>query len=293
MHNGPIGGHYGGETTAHKILRAGYYWPIVFRESHAYTRKCKVCQTVAGRERNLAVPLRLVMIHCPLQQWGLDVIGEITLNSSQQHNYILIVTNYFTRWTEAIPLWKVNEDEVISFIDKFIINKFGIPDALIFDNASYFSSLKLTEFAINKSIRIRNWHNALTNALWANRVTPIVALGNSSSFLIYGQEAIFPPNVTLPSLQLSQASRGTPSALLQKRINQLVRLEELRDKAINKFTNHQMIVKRCFDHHLVGDKDYQVGELVLKWDKLSEPKGKHMKFQHLWLGPVQVEEKIS
>eukprot|EP00253_Pinus_taeda_P024323 PITA_24323 len=190
-----------------------------------------------------------------------------------------MVTDYFTRWTEAIPLRKVNEDEVISFIEKFIINKFGIPDALIFDNASYFSSLKLTEFAIDKSIHIR--------------VTPKVALGNSPYFLVYGQEAILPPNVTLPSLQLSQASRGTPSAFLQKRINQLVRLEELRDKARNKFRNHQMIVKRWFDRHMVGDKDYQVGELVLKWDKLNEPKGKHMKFQHLWLGPFQVEEKIG
>jgi len=120
-----------------------------------------------------------------------------------------------------------------------------------------------------------------------------VALGNSLCFLVYGQEAILPPNITLPSLQCSQASRGTPLALPQNRINQLVRLEELRDKAKNKFRNHQMIMKRWFDHHLAGNKDYQVGELVLKWDKLSEPKGKHMKFQHLQLGPFQVEEKIG
>ena len=149
MHDSPAGGHYGGETTAHKILRAGYYWPTMFRDSHA--RKCKVCQTTARRERKPVVPLRPVMIYRPFQQWGLDVIGEITPNSSQQHKYILTATNYCTRWTEAIPLRKVNEDKVISFIEKFIINRFGIPDALIFDNASYFSSLKLTEFAINKS----------------------------------------------------------------------------------------------------------------------------------------------
>lgn len=73
----------------------------------------------------------------------------------------------------------------------------------------------------------------------------------------------------------------------------MVRLEELRDNARNKSKNHQMIVKRWFDCHLVGDRDYQVSELVLKWDKLSEPKGKHTKFQHLWLGPFQVEEKIG
>jgi len=326
IHDGPAGGHYGGETTTHKILRAGYYWPTVFRDSHAYIRKCKVCQTTAGREINPVVPLRPIMIYRPFQQWGLDVIGEITLNSSQQHKYIVTATDYFTRWTEAIPLQKVNKDEVISFIEKFIINRFGIPDALIFYNASYFSLLKLTKFAIDKSIHIRyasnyyhqgngvaessnknlirivhksvtdnqrNWHNALTNALWADRVTLKVALGNSPYFLVYGQETILPPNVTLPSLQLSQASKGIPSTLLQKRINQLVRLEELRDKARNKFRNHQMIVKRRFDRHLARYKDYQVGELVLKWDKLSEPKGKHTKFQHLWLGPFQVEEKIG
>eukprot|EP00253_Pinus_taeda_P023867 PITA_23867 len=211
------------------------------------------------------------MIYQPFQQWGLDVKGEITPNSSQQHKYILTVTDYFTRWTEAIPFWKVKKDEVISFIEKFIINRYGTPDALIFDNASCFSSLKLIEFSIEKSIHIR--------------VTPKVALGNSPYFLVYGQEAILPPNVTCPSLQLSQASRGTPLALLQERINQLVRLEELRDKARNKFRNHQMIVKRWFDRHLAGDKYYQIEELVLKWDKLNEPKGKHMKFQHLWLGP--------
>eukprot|EP00253_Pinus_taeda_P003519 PITA_03519 len=230
------------------------------------------------------------------------------------------------RWTEALPLRKVIEDEVISFIEKFIINRYGIPNAIIFYNASYFSSLKLTEFAIDKSIHIRyatnyypqgngfvessnknliciicksvtdnqrNCHNTLTNALWADRVTPKVTLANSPYFLVYGKESIFPPNVTLPSLQLSQASRGTPLALLQERINQLMRLDELRDRTRIKFKNHQMIVKRWFDHHLAGDKDFQIGELVLKWDKLSEPKGKHTKFQHLWLGPFQVVEKID
>jgi len=120
-----------------------------------------------------------------------------------------------------------------------------------------------------------------------------MALGNSPYYLFYKQEAILPPNITLPSIQLSQASRGTPSALLQERISQLMKLEELRDRARIKFKNHQMIVKEWFGHHLAGDKYFQVGELVLKWDKLSEPKGKHTKFQHLWLGPFQVIEKIG
>jgi hypothetical protein len=50
----------------------------------------------------------------------------------------------------------------------------------------------------------KNWHNALFNALWADRVTPKASVGNSPFFLIYGREAILPPHVLLPSLQLSQ-----------------------------------------------------------------------------------------
>jgi hypothetical protein len=53
------------------------------------------------------------------------------------------------------------------------------------------------------------------------------------------------------------------------------------------------LVKRWFDKHKVGDKNFEVGDLVLKWDKINEPKGKHSKFQNLWLGPYQVAEKIG
>lgn len=72
-----------------------------------------------------------------------------------------------------------------------------------------------------------------------------------------------------------------------------MKLEELRPRARIKLKNHQIIEKKWFGHHLVGDKYFQVGDLVLKWDKLSEPKVKHTKFQHLWLGPFQVVEKIG
>jgi hypothetical protein len=49
----------------------------------------------------------------------------------------------------------------------------------------------------------KNWHNALLNALWADRVTPKAVVGNSPFFLVYGREATLPPHILLPSLQLS------------------------------------------------------------------------------------------
>ena len=33
--------------------------------------------------------------------------------------------------------------------------------------------------------------------------------------------------------------------------------------------------------------------MVLKWDNASEVKGKHSKFQKIWLGPYDIAEKIE
>ena len=40
LHDGMDGGHFSGDITAHKIPRAGYYWPMLFRDAHAHVRKC-------------------------------------------------------------------------------------------------------------------------------------------------------------------------------------------------------------------------------------------------------------
>ena len=62
LHDGPVGGHFGGETTAHKVLRVGYYWPTLFRHAHAHARKCQICQVNAGRERSHAFLLHSVTV---------------------------------------------------------------------------------------------------------------------------------------------------------------------------------------------------------------------------------------
>jgi hypothetical protein len=82
LHDGPTGGHFGGDTTEHKILRAGYYWPIMFKDAHAYAISCEICQKIIGRENKPAFLLQPVSVDYPFQQWGLDIIGEIDPNSS-------------------------------------------------------------------------------------------------------------------------------------------------------------------------------------------------------------------
>ena len=147
------------------------------------------------------------MVSEPFEQWGINIIEEINPNSSLQHKYILKATDYLTRWVEAILLWKVNEDAVMDFLQNHIMTRFGVPISLVFDNASYFSSIRLTAFANERGIKLhysanyypqgnglaestnknlirflkktvienqRSWHLALPNALFIRRTSTLV-----------------------------------------------------------------------------------------------------------------------
>ena len=130
----------------------------------------------------------------------------------------------------------------MDFLQNHIMARFGVPISLVFYNASYFSSIKLTAFANENRIKLhysanyypqgndlvestnknlirilkktvkenqRSWHLDFPNALWDDRVTPKNSLGVSPYTLVYGKEAILSPNILLPSSKLSQDSRGT------------------------------------------------------------------------------------
>lgn len=102
FHKGDCGGHLFWKTTANKVLRAGFYWPSSFSDLYKIVMSCHECQVFQGKRKFLPLPLMLVEVNAPFQQWGLDFIGEIHPMSSAQHRWILTATNYFTKWIEAI-----------------------------------------------------------------------------------------------------------------------------------------------------------------------------------------------
>ena len=52
-------------------------------------------------------------------------------------------------------------------------------------------------------------------------------------------------------------------------------------------------MKSWIDQSSSSNREFQVGDLVLKWDKVHEEKGDHTKFQKLWLGPFVIAKKIG
>jgi hypothetical protein len=250
-----IGGHFSAKATAFKIIRNGYYWPSIFQDSYKFTRSCDKCQKFVGKERLSAMPLQPVLPDFPFSKWGLDFIGPINPPSSTGHIFILTTTDYFTKWTEVVPLRHTHDEQVISFLETNIFSRFGIPLEIITDNGPTFISAKLTQFMVklgvkhftssayypqgngqaestNKNlVRIikrtiedkpRQWHTLLTYALWEDRTTTKASTGCTPFQLVYGQEAILPTELELSSLRLMLQIEELNSSNVPQRINALL-----------------------------------------------------------------------
>jgi hypothetical protein len=60
---------------------------------------------------------------------------------------VLVITYYFIKWTDAVPLKNMTNKEVIHFILEYIVHRFDIPQTLTTDQGSSFISHQVREFA--------------------------------------------------------------------------------------------------------------------------------------------------
>ena len=58
---------------------------------------------------------------------------------------------------------------------------------------------------------------------------------------------------------------------------------------VDKSITYQKRIKEAFDKKAKTD-NFQVGDLVLKWDALKEKKGNHGKFDALWMRPFVITQ---
>ena len=211
-HEGLCGGHYSWKVTAPNILQAGFNWPTLFGDTYKFVRSCQKCQLFAEKKRLAPLPLIPVFIEEPFRQWGLDFVGEINPPSSRKHKWVLTATDYFTKWVEAIPTKKANDQIVMKFLEENIFNRFGCPIKIITDNAQVFNSSKFIVFCHNYNVTLshstayhpqgnrfavstnktlmkilkktiaenqRDWDSKLKFALWAARVSTRRSTGKS------------------------------------------------------------------------------------------------------------------
>jgi hypothetical protein len=67
---------------------------------------------------------------------------------------VLVATDYFTKWTEVVPLKNMTHRKVIHFISEHIVHRFGIPQTLTMDQGSSFMSHQVCEFVESLKIKL-------------------------------------------------------------------------------------------------------------------------------------------
>ena len=68
---------------------------------------------------------------------------------------------------------------------------------------------------------------------------------------------------------------------------QIIQLQQERETIENTTEMHKKMVKESFDKKVKKDV-FAMGDLVLRWDARKDEKGKHGKFDNLWIGPFTV-----
>jgi hypothetical protein len=94
--------------------------------------------------------------------------------------------------------------------------------------------------------------------------------------------------LALPVAKFFQDYEGEPDHMI-RRIHQLVEVQQTREQVMDRAHSHQQKIKQAFDRK-VRKEEFQLGDLVLKWDAPRQDRGKHNKFEALWIGPFKISE---
>jgi len=261
----------------------------------------------------------------PFRGWGLDFIGQIHPASSKGHCFVLVATDYCTKWTEAVPLKNMTHKEVIGFVLEHIIYRFGIPQTLTTDQGSSFISHQVREFAESFKIKILNsspyyaqangqaessnktliklikkkieehpkrWHEVLSEALWAHCISQHGATKVTPYELVYGQEAVLPVEVNLGALRLARQNDLSAVDYHNLMMDRIDEVTDERFRALREIEKDKIRVAKAYNKR-VKEKSFQVGDLVWKTIlPIGSKDNRFGKWSPSWEGPYKVLEVV-
>lgn len=169
-HDEPCSGHLGVSRTFARI-HLKYYWPKLLASVQHYVKTCRECQ------RRKTPPLKTAGLlqpidppETPFQQIGMDLLGPFPMSSSGKR-WIIVATDYLTRYAETGCLERGTAAEVAKFFVHNIVLRHGAPMVVITDRGTAFTSelmqclMNMTNTTHRKSTAYHPQTNGLTERL--------------------------------------------------------------------------------------------------------------------------------
>ncbi|KAG7564275.1 Ribonuclease H-like superfamily [Arabidopsis suecica] len=201
----------------------------------AHSAKCDKCQRHAPTIHQPTEELSSISSAHPFIKWSMDVVGPLeSYGGAKRLQYLLVLTDYFTKWIEAKAYQQITGQQVEDFLWENIICRHGLPYEIVTDNRTNLTSAKVQAFydkwkirlttstpcypqgngqakAANKT-RLSNikkrldsrkslWSDKLPGVLWAHRTTPQKSTKETPFSLAYGLEAVIPAETSVPSVR--------------------------------------------------------------------------------------------
>ena len=163
MHDEPTAGHLAFQRTYLKT-KNHYYWPKMRKDIKEYCKACEVC--TANTKSYLRAYLHPhELATSPFQVIGMDFLGPITPKSTNGNSYIMVMTDYFSKWIEAVALPDTTATTTADCFYKHIILRHGPPKTIISDRGTNFTSKLFRSFCktLNIEQRLTTAYNPASN----------------------------------------------------------------------------------------------------------------------------------
>ena len=216
------GGHLGIKRSL-SMIRARFFWPLAKRDVERWCRECDECAQVKDRPHHKA-KLQQEPVGAKFERVAIDIMGELPLTESG-NRYILVICDYFTKWTQAFPLKDQTAFTVADTLVTHCFSLFGMPRWLHSDQGSNFESELFAELCKLLDIRKtrttpyhpqsdgmverlnrtcqqmvkvfvnenrNDWDDHLPLLLMAYRSSPHESTGLSPNLMMFGEELPLP-----------------------------------------------------------------------------------------------------
>ena len=202
----------------------------------------------------------------------MDIVGPFP-KAVGNKKYLLVYTDYFTKWVETEPLANIRNVDVKKFIWKNIVTRFGVPYVLILDNDLQFDSKTFKKYCSDLGIKNRyftpaypqengqaeavnkvtvnrlkkrlddakgKWVEELPHVLWTYRTTPRKSTGETPFSMTYEVEAVIPLVNGFPTMRTSTFTSDRNDELQKKSLDLV---EERRENAMVQLVYYQHKIK--------------------------------------------------